>query len=913
MSGIRITVAPAGMEDNRRVAAAPGGGMDIIYLVYGLSFLAMGLAILIRTESDSQLELSGVLWLLAGFGLVHGLREWMDLWRVVRGDSPALALARPMVLAASFVFLFEFGRRLTRLALPRHEAVLGPWLYLPVAGLLAAQVATADDRLLALDVGARLLLGLTGSLLTGAGLYLYVRHRIGVILYGHALARVQMTAAVAAAGFAAYAVFGGLIGPSAPWLPASVINQDAFLDVFRIPVQLLRAACAVVMAASVGMLLRVFHEESGQRLRLALETSEDALFRLRRLTRQNRLILDSASEGILGLDLDGNAVFVNSAAARLLGFGRDELIGRPVHPLIHHPTADGQVCPPESSPVYRVMHDRVPCRVSDDLFRRKDGSGLAVRYEAAALVDEGQVVGAVMVFQDMTDRRIDETRLRENEERFRTLVESTTDWVWETDEQHRFSWMSDSFQAVLGIDPATVIGRCRWDLASDRNEIDPALWQAHIADLHARRGFRDFRYWIATGDGRARWISINGTPRHDDHGVFQGYRGSGSDITARAETSSRLKMLSTVVEQSPISVIITAPDDTIQYVNTQTLHLTHRQAEELVGSDAWRLDGGALPASARQDMRQALAAGGTWIREVASRRPGDDGRWDRVTVSAIRDDDNQIIHHLWIREDITFQKDASARIADQAAQLQRSNAELEQFAYVASHDLRQPLRMISSYLGLIERRLAGQCDDSLREFMGYALGGARRLDRLITDLLEYSRIGRLRQPAEAVSLDEAVEDSLLDLQPAIADAEAAVTVAEGLPVIMGHRTELTRLFLNLIGNAVKYRAEHRKPVVRVGWRDGGGEWVVWVSDNGIGIGADDHQRAFAVFQRLVAPDRYEGTGIGLAVCKKIVEHHGGRIWIESEPGQGTTFLIALPKAAAGGEQHPAARETALCA
>jgi len=167
------------------------------------------------------------------------------------------------------------------------------------------------------------------------------------------------------------------------------------------------------------------------------------------------------------------------------------------------------------------------------------------------------------------------------------------------------------------------------------------------------------------------------------------------------------------------------------------------------------------------------------------------------------------------------------------------------------------------------------------------------MDSLIVGLLEYSRTGKSGDKM-AVPLAEAVADAMVNLTVAIREADAEISVAEGLPTVTGHVTELIRLFQNLIGNAVKYRAPGRAPKVEVGCRRQGHQWLIWVKDNGIGIAPEDHERAFGIFQRLVAQDAYEGTGIGLAVCKKIVEHHGGHIWIESEPGAGSTFLMTFP-------------------
>ncbi len=247
--------------------------------------------------------------------------------------------------------------------------------------------------------------------------------------------------------------------------------------------------------------------------------------------------------------------------------------------------------------------------------------------------------------------------------------------------------------------------------------------------------------------------------------------------------------------------------------------------------------------------------------------------------------------------DISHRIEAQRQLARKSDELERSNAELSAFAYVASHDLRQPLRMISSYLGLIERRLGAGLSEDLKEYFAFAVDGARRMDRLILDLLDYSRVGHDDGRLEAVDVAEVVNDSLLNLKLAIEESQAELVVG-ALPVIEADRLELLRLFQNLIGNALKYRSLERLPRIEVGYRGDGGEHCFFVRDNGIGIAADQSDRAFGIFQRLVPAEQYEGTGIGLAICKKIVEHRGGRIWVESLPGRGSTFFFTVPEGAA---------------
>ncbi|MGH8606848.1 MAG: sensor histidine kinase [Gammaproteobacteria bacterium] len=221
----------------------------------------------------------------------------------------------------------------------------------------------------------------------------------------------------------------------------------------------------------------------------------------------------------------------------------------------------------------------------------------------------------------------------------------------------------------------------------------------------------------------------------------------------------------------------------------------------------------------------------------------------------------------------------------------RSNAELEQFAYVASHDLQEPLRMVASYLQLLERRYQGRLDADAHEFIGYAVDGAKRMQVLINDLLAYSRVTTRRQPLVPVDCEAVLKATLADLGRAIAETGATVTHGP-LPKVSGDPIQLGQLFQNLIGNALKFRGKE-PPEVRIEAAEHPSEWVFSVRDNGIGIEPQYAERVFVIFERLHGPGRYPGTGIGLAICKKIVARHGGRIWVESQPGQGATFYFTI--------------------
>jgi signal transduction histidine kinase len=241
---------------------------------------------------------------------------------------------------------------------------------------------------------------------------------------------------------------------------------------------------------------------------------------------------------------------------------------------------------------------------------------------------------------------------------------------------------------------------------------------------------------------------------------------------------------------------------------------------------------------------------------------------------------------------LRLRREAEDELARKAEELTRSNADLEQFAYIASHDLQEPLRMVAAYTQLISERYRGKLDENADKFIGYACEGALRMQTLIQDLLAFSRVGRVGVTAVAVNCESAMADVLLTLVPAIRESGATVTHSI-LPVVWADPSQMTQVFQNLIGNALKFRGTD-PPVVCVQAEKAGQDWLFSVSDNGIGIPPESAENIFVVFQRLHTRAEYSGNGIGLAVCKKIVERNGGKIWVEATPGGGSTFKFTLP-------------------
>jgi signal transduction histidine kinase len=336
-----------------------------------------------------------------------------------------------------------------------------------------------------------------------------------------------------------------------------------------------------------------------------------------------------------------------------------------------------------------------------------------------------------------------------------------------------------------------------------------------------------------------------------------------------------------------------------------------RAADDLKHTNAWtdRLLGvmvlvffctaAAMGLLLRDTVTRPIAALAAACRRIT------EGNFNEVISAPKRPKDvrNMAIDVENMRERIVEALDAShsarALLDEQAVELQRSNAELEQFAYVASHDLQEPLRKVASFCQLLEQRYRDKLDERGVEYIGYAVDGAKRMQALINDLLSFSRVGRLGTKQTEFAIDTALDAALANLAAAIEESDVEIVrPKDPLPEIVGDPLLLTMLWQNLIGNAVKFRRHDRLPRVVIeceeGTGDRAGEWLLSVSDNGIGIGSEFAEKVFVIFQRLHGREVYSGTGVGLALCKKIVEHHGGTIWVDTSYTDGARLQFTLP-------------------
>ena len=347
------------------------------------------------------------------------------------------------------------------------------------------------------------------------------------------------------------------------------------------------------------------------------------------------------------------------------------------------------------------------------------------------------------------------------------------------------------------------------------------------------------------------------------------------------------------VIDAPIPILLHAEDGEILLASKTLYDLTGFCSEDIPNMESWAAQAFGKPAhevikrlSAQSEGEvEVKAADGRFLKwnfHIGSLPPLPDGRQVLITMAL----------------DVTESSRLTGELERIVQDLARSNRDLETFAYIASHDLREPLRMVTMFLGLLERKLGAQLDDEGREFIGFAKDGATRMDRLVLDLLEYSRIGRTDRPSQVVDMKEVIETITHNLGMTIGETGAEIIIPAPLPNVRANIGEIRQVFQNLVGNAIKYQRHGQSPRVTITTCPDGDFVRYCVADNGIGIESEYFERIFEIFQRLHTRAEYDGTGIGLAVCKKTVERCGGRLWVESQIGEGSQFYFTLPGAEA---------------
>ncbi|MGE5503806.1 MAG: ATP-binding protein [Actinomycetota bacterium] len=398
-------------------------------------------------------------------------------------------------------------------------------------------------------------------------------------------------------------------------------------------------------------------------------------------------------------------------------------------------------------------------------------------------------------------------------------------------------------------------------------------------------------------DGRIIDVSVTISPIFDDKGRVVGASKIARDITEAMQSELALRQseerLRTILDGVDACIYLKDCDGRYLFANDAVRRLWGVELDEVVGFGDDKFFDAETVANIRHNDRRVLAGGEIVRAEETNLVVGSSAPVTYLSVKLpLRHADGTIYALCGISTDISERIRAENDIRIAMDHLSVSNAELERFAYVAAHDLQEPVRSIVSFSQLLERRLGATLSADDRESFGFVIDGARRMGTLINDLLAYSRINSQEEPFSRIALATACNEALVNLQGAIRDKDADVIVGD-LPEVLGNSAQMTQLFQNLVGNAIKYSRPDVRPHIAVSARRQGAEWVVTVSDNGIGIGNTD-QDVFEIFRRLHTVDAYPGTGVGLAICRRIVQRHQGRIWYESVEGQGSAFHFAIP-------------------
>ena len=616
--------------------------------------------------------------------------------------------------------------------------------------------------------------------------------------------------------------------------------------------------------------------------------------------RRFRRTFELAGSGVAHIGMDRRFLRVNRRLCEILGYPQDELL-RLTGRQISHPD-DLDVINAQRPRLYAGEIDSV--RV-EKRYLRKDGSIVWVSFTMVVERDAaGKPQYEIAFFDDITARKQAEAALRESEERFRSVVDSANDGILVYDKQLNVIAGNLAAERILGLPLANIIGAAGFTslLPCVHADGSPILPDERPTRLTVKSGkpLTGQIVGIYRADGSMNWVSVNtGFLRRPGDTDWYGVVSTIGDITKQRHAELALSASEALYRQTfelaTAGIAHVDLSGRFMKVNRRLCEILGYGEQELIGRPVKEIshpEDRNLTDSQRMRVRsgekQSVRFEKRYLRKSGAIV------WVDLSVALACDASGVPQYEIALFDDITERKKAEAALREAHEELKRSNAELEQFAYVASHDLQEPLRMVSSYTQLLMRRYGDKLDGDAKDFTAFIVDGATRMKQLIEDLLAYSRVGTRDKNFKPVDAESSLKRALTNLRAAIQDSGATVT-QDKLPTIPCDEVQLAQLFQNLIGNALKFRKPDVAPAVHVGAAEQGAEWEFMVRDNGIGIEPQYFERIFMVFQRLHDKGEYPGTGIGLAIVKKVVERHGGRIWVQSQPGAGTTFHFTMPK------------------
>ncbi|MCY2928611.1 MAG: PAS domain S-box protein [Planctomycetota bacterium] len=653
--------------------------------------------------------------------------------------------------------------------------------------------------------------------------------------------------------------------------------------------------------------LRLAKEQLDLRVRERTAELTRALQALRQTGAYTRSLIEASLDPLVTIGPDGTITDVNAATEASTGRTRQELVGTDFSMYFTDPD--------EARTGYRRVFQEGVVRDYPLEICHRDGHTIPVLYNAAVYRDDGgQVVGIFAAARDITQRKRAEEALRTSEQEFRSLAEAVPQVVWATRADGWNIYFNQRWVDYTGMTMEQSYGH-GWNTPFHPDDKQRAwnAWQR--ATQYSEPYSLECR--LRRADGVYRWWLVRGAPMLGANGEILKWFGTCTDIEdlkiaeaalreandllerrvadrtmALRESEERFRTLANTIPQ--LAWWANA-DGYITWYNDNWYRYTGTTPQQMEGW-GWQSvhDPAALPL-VMERWKASIATGEPFDMTFPLR--GADGVFRRflTRIQPLKDPAGHVMQWFGTNTDVEELEGAQESLRTAVQDLERSNKELEQFAYVASHDLQEPLRMVSGFMDLLQQRYGPQLDDKAREYIGYSTDAAIRMRQLVKDLLEFSRVGRKHQDVRPVEVRAIVAGVLANLSAVVQEAGAVVT-QDQLPTILANPIELGQLFQNLIGNALKFRRPDRPCRIHVGAERQGSSWQFSVRDNGIGIPADSIERVFKIFERLHTREKYAGTGIGLAICKKIIESHGGQIWVESTPGEGSTFHFTLPEA-----------------
>ena len=505
-------------------------------------------------------------------------------------------------------------------------------------------------------------------------------------------------------------------------------------------------------------------------------------------------------------------------------------------------------------------------------------------------IDSGEIAGVVLSLVNISVITEVQAKLRASEERLNLALRSAGVGTWDWSVGEDVVVWDDYLHPLFGLKSGEFGGTYQ-SFADIVHPDDRARVQSEVTASVVQDAAYDTVFRVVWPDDSVHSIHAKGKVYRDDEGQPVRMTGVCWDVTEQAHAEETQSRLAAIVQSSDDAIMGWSLDGHITSWNNAAERLYGFAPDEIIGRPASLL----IPADRESEWPDILSkvSEGRSIQRYRTERRRKDGNTVEIstTISPIEDGQGHITGVSVISRDVTARVQMERDIINANMKLKQTNEELAQFAYVASHDLREPLRTIRSFCELLADNYKGQFDEQADRWIDFTIGGVHRMQALIDDLLTYSRVDSKAQPAESTDLNKVVDNVLANVNTSIVESGANVTHDE-LPTIHVESTQMTQLLQNLISNAIKYRGDEQ-PQIHISAEEKLGEWIFAVRDNGIGIKPEFHDKVFELFKRLHPRDEFSGTGIGLAICRKIVQRHNGRIWVESEPDSGSTFFFTI--------------------